>query len=101
MGATSAKLVVTCGRTVIGYFFEAGCDMPWQLGRFEASEHFDAVKPLFDARNAAKEQGFTPETVWALRAVKELPILLTPSDGRAPIKPDYFYIADDRASYRC
>ncbi|GAA2065021.1 hypothetical protein GCM10009801_10000 [Streptomyces albiaxialis] len=75
--------------------------MPWQLGSFEPSEHFEAVKPLFEAQNTAKEKGFTPETVWALRAVKELPILLTPSDGRAPIKPDYFYISDGRARYRC
>ncbi|MEU6300453.1 hypothetical protein [Streptomyces erythrochromogenes] len=86
----------------VGLLHLTDTDMFWYACRFEPLEGWDAVRPLFDARNEIAAEGFPPERAGEFRGIRDRGVELRPTDGgaRSGFTPFMIYVEGERARFR-
>ncbi|MFG3254592.1 hypothetical protein [Streptomyces sp. NPDC048172] len=91
---------VLYGSSLVGHLSDVEVDQPWFVCRFEPGEGWAEVSALYAAQEEARRQGFPPELVGAIAAVRELGVELRPVRGGELIRPFMLYLSEDGASFR-
>ncbi len=85
---------------LFGVLREYEVDQPWIYCKFEPTEHFSELKPLFDAELEACENGDYEKADEFYYEFERMNLKLIPIDSEERIKHFLLHIKDDEAWFR-
>ena len=83
------------GETVLGSIVIEALDMPWWQGRFEPTDAFDSVRPIFDELSRVVATGDPDAMGLAFSNMRDLGLVIDRDDQDGPIEKFILYI-DER-----